>query len=162
MESAGRPMGLGLRSLWLAFALPSRMSVSRPRGPPYLPGKKKKTNLLFFLCAWCFLAALPAYCSIWQKTRRLLSASCKNKKKPKRGGKMFFFFFPRPPSFPPSPPLFLLGGKRILWGEGGGSWQQPCFWFPAFFLLAPRARWVRKLPSLVACAAISSLRREKF
>ena len=161
MESAGRPMGLGLRSLWLAFALPSRMSVSRPRGPPYLPGKKKKQTSFFFYALGAFLLRCRLIAPSGRRLEDCSLPAVKIKKNPS-GGEKCFFFFPRPPSFPPSPPLFLLGGKRILWGEGGGSWQQPCFWFPAFFLLAPRARWVRKLPSLVACAAISSLRREKF
>merc|ERR1712074_31020 len=42
VESAGWPIGLGFRSLWLAFALPSRKSASRPRGLICQAEKKKK------------------------------------------------------------------------------------------------------------------------
>merc|ERR1712148_146595 len=99
VESAGRPIGLGLRSLWPAFALPSRMSVSRPRGLICQEKKRKQKKKTFFFfmrlvlscCVASLLLHLAEDCS-------LPAVKVKN------------VFFPRPPSFPPSPPLFLLGG----------------------------------------------------
>merc|ERR1712148_145699 len=124
VESAGRPIGLGLRSLWLAFALPSRMSVSRPRGLICQEKKrkqKKKQTFFFFYALGAFLLRCQL---VAPSGRRLLSASCKSKK--------CFFFLGHPVS-PHLPPFSSWVGSESFGGRGGGVGNNRAFGFPPFF-----------------------------